>query len=257
MLGCWMGQVLMPALAASTPTLPWKLVATHPHDPSAFTQGLVVDGDQLIEGTGLYGQSQLTVVDFVSRKPLFSTRLPDDQFGEGVTVVGDRIIQLTWMNGVAHVFDRRLQPIARFRLSTQGWGLTSDGNRLIRSDGSSRLRFHDLQTYAETGSVEVTDGGLRIGNLNELEFIDGYVYANVWQTDRIAVIDADSGHVRAWLDLAGLSDRFAKPQNWSDSDSVLNGIASLPASGHLLVTGKLWPAMFELSVDRKALIRKH
>ncbi len=134
-------------------------------------------------------------------------------------------------------------------------GLTSDGTRLIRSDGSSSLRFHDLQTYAETGKVEVVDGGLRVENLNELEFSDGYVYADVWQTDRIAVIDPDTGKVRAWLDLTGLSDRFAKPTGWSASDAVLNGIALMPTSGHLLVTGKLWPQMFELSVDHKLLAR--
>ncbi len=256
MLGCWMGQLLLPVWAASAPTLPWKLVASRAHDGSSFTQGLVIDGDQLIEGTGLYGQSRLTVRDLASGKLLHSASLPENQFGEGVAVVGDRIIQLTWMNGIAHVFDRSLQPLTRFRLSSEGWGLTSDGKRLIRSDGSSSLRFHDLQTYAETGKVEVVDGGLRVENLNELEFIDGYVYANVWQTDRIAVIDPDTGKVRAWLDLTGLSDRFTKPAGWSASDAVLNGIALMPTSGHLLVTGKLWPQMFELSVDRKLLARK-
>lgn len=256
MLGCWMGQLLLPAWAASAPTLPWKLVASRPHDGSSFTQGLVIDGDQLIEGTGLYGQSRLTVRELATGKLLQSANLPDDQFGEGVAVVGNRIIQLTWMNGVAHVFDRSLQPLTRFRLAGEGWGLTSDGKRLIRSDGSSNLRFHDLQTYAETGKVEVVDGSLRVENLNELEFIDGYVYANVWQTDRIAVIDPDTGKVRAWIDLTGLSDRFPKPAGWNASDAVLNGIALMPANSHLLVTGKLWPEMFELSVDRKLLARK-
>lgn len=256
MLGCWMGHLLLPVWAATAPTLPWKLVASHSHDSSSFTQGLVIDGDRLIEGTGLYGRSQLTVRDLDSGKLLHSADLPDNQFGEGVAVVGDRIIQLTWMNGFAHVFDRRLQPLMRFRLSSQGWGLTTDGKRLIRSDGSSNLRFHDLQTYVETGNVEVVDGGLRVENLNELEFIDGYVYANVWQTDRIAVIDPETGKVCAWLDLTGLSDRFPKPAGWNASDAVLNGIAVMPASGHLLVTGKLWPQMFELSVDRKRLARK-
>ncbi len=256
MLGCWMGQLLLPAWADAAPTLPWTLVSSRPHDASSFTQGLVIDGDRLIEGTGLYGRSRLTVRDLSTGMLLHSVSLPENQFGEGVAVVDDRIIQLTWMNGIAHVFDRSLQPVADFRLSSEGWGLTSDGKRLIRSDGSSSLRFHDLHTYAETGKVDVVDGGLRVENLNELEFIDGYVYANVWQTDRIAVIDPDTGKVRAWLDLTGLSARFPKYAGWNSSDAVLNGIALMPKSGHLLVTGKLWPQMFELSVDRRLLARK-
>lgn len=252
-LGFWVGQCLMPVWAEGAPTLAWKLVDSHPHDASSFTQGLVIDGDQLIEGTGLYGHSRLTVRDWKSGRLLHSASLPNDHFGEGVAVVGDRIIQLTWKNGIGHVFDRQLQPVARFRLSGEGWGLTSDGTRLVRSDGSSRLRFHDLQTYAETGQIEVVDGGLRVENLNELEFVDGDIYANVWQTNRIAVIDPTTGKVRAWIDLTGLSDRFPKPAAWNSIDAVLNGIAVVPASKHLLVTGKLWPRMFELSVDRRPL----
>lgn len=255
-LGCWMGQLLCSASAAPAPMLPWKVVASYPHDASSFTQGLVIDGDRLIEGTGLYGQSRLTVRSRSNGELLSSTSLPDDQFGEGVAVVGDRIIQLTWMNGIAHVFDRNLQPLTRFRLSTEGWGLTFDGHRLIRSDGSATLRFHDARTYAETGRVEVLDGTAVIANLNELEFVGGYVYANIWQSDRIAIIDPVSGKVRAWMDLASLSERFPKPVGWDRQEAVLNGIAVLPENGHLLVTGKLWPMMFELSVD-KALLKAH
>ena len=252
-LACGMGQLLFPVWAASAPTLPWKLVAERPHDPSSFTQGLVVDGDQLIEGTGLYGESKLMIRDLASGRLLHSTNLQPGEFGEGVAMAGDRIVQLTWKNAVAYVFDRKLQPLTRFRLGTEGWGLTSDGKRLIRSDGSSRLRFHDLQTYAETGSVEVSDNGAPIANLNELEFIDGFVYANVWQSERIAIIDPTTGVVRAWLDLHGLDGHFSKPAEWNQEDAVLNGIAFMPKSGHLLVTGKLWPKLFELSVDRHLL----
>ena len=250
-LGCWMGQVLFSASAA--PNLPWKLMATYPHDASSFTQGLVIDGDRLIEGTGLYGQSRLTVRSRISGALLLSASLPPDQFGEGVAVAGDRIIQLTWMNGIGHVFDRDLHPLTRFRLSTEGWGLTFDGRRLIRSDGSACLRFLDPTSFVETGRVDVVDGSSGVVNLNELEFSEGYVYANVWQSDRIAVIDPASGQVKAWLDLKGLSARFPKPANWDARDAVLNGIAVVPESGHLLVTGKLWPLMFEISIDRSML----
>lgn len=250
-LGCWLGQVLFSASAA--PNLPWKVMATYPHDSTSFTQGLVIDGDRLIEGTGLYGQSRLTVRSRVSGALLLSASLPHDQFGEGVAVAGDRIIQLTWMNGIAHVFDRSLHPLTRFRLSTEGWGLTFDGRRLIRSDGSACLRFLDPNSFVETGQVDVADGAVPVVNLNELEFSEGYVYANVWQSDRIAVIEPASGQVKAWIDLKGLSERFPKPANWDARDAVLNGIAVLPESGHLLVTGKLWPLMFEISIDRSMI----
>jgi glutamine cyclotransferase len=253
MLCGWMIQGLAVALAAPAPTLPWKLVATHPHDPNAFTQGLVVDGNHLIEGTGLYGRSGLVIRDLVSGRQLHRLSLPDDHFGEGVTVVDDRIVQLTWQNGIVHVFDRQLRPLTRVRLSGEGWGLTTDGKRLIRSDGSSRLRFHDAASFVETGTVSVTDDGRAIASLNELEYVGGHVYANVWQTDRIAIIDPASGAVRGWLDLAALSNRFMKRPGWNKSDAVLNGIAVLPNNGRLLVTGKFWPSMFEIEVDIRDL----
>ncbi|MGQ3056928.1 MAG: glutaminyl-peptide cyclotransferase [Nevskia sp.] len=253
MLGWWMGQTLLPAWAAAAPLARWELIAEHPHDRSAFTQGLTIDGDRLIEGTGLYGQSRLLVRSRKTGQLLFTRSLPEDQFGEGVAVVGERIIQLTWMNGIAHVFDRELRPLSRFRLSSEGWGLTFDGTRLIRSDGSSKLRFHDARNYTEIGTLDVTDNGRPIANLNELEFIDGQIYANVWLSDRIAIIDPASGHVRAWLDLTTLSSRFKQLPGWDAREAVLNGIARIPENGHLLVTGKLWPLMFELAVDKTSI----
>lgn len=256
MLGMGLIQTLLCVSAAAAPTLPWTLIATHPHDPQAFTQGLVVDGPRLIEGTGLYGRSQLVIRDRGSLQLLHRHALPADQFGEGVALHGDRLYQLTWQNGLVHVYDRTLQPLGRLRLDGEGWGLTSDGERLIRSDGSSRLRFHDPLTLAERGSVKVTDEGRPVDRLNELEFVDGWIYANVWQADRVAVIDPASGEVRGWLDLQPLSDRFLRLPGWNRQDAVLNGIAVLPGSGHLLVTGKFWPALFEIAVDRRALQRR-
>ncbi len=243
---CCMGLAGQTALAA--PTLDYRVVRSMPHDPSAFTQGLVVAGDQLIEGTGLYGQSHLTVRDRGSGKLLHSVDLAANEFGEGVAVVGDRVIQLTWMNAIAYVYDRQLKRIGSFPLKTEGWGLTYDGHRLILSDGSSRLRFLDPSTFAETGYVEVTDQGLRIERINELEIIHGLVYANIWQSDRIAVIDPQSGTVRAWLDLTALKDSLPQDSSWDAQNFVLNGIAVLPKNSHLLVTGKCWPLMFEIVI---------
>lgn len=243
-----MGLAGQTVLAA--PTLDYRVVRSTPHDPTAFTQGLVIAGDQLIEGTGLYGQSHLTVRDRASGKLLHSTALAANEFGEGVTVVGDRVIQLTWMNAIAYVYNLQLKRIGSFPLKTEGWGLAYDGHRLILSDGSSRLRFLDPSTFAETGQVEVTDQGLRIEQLNELEVIHGLVYANVWQSDRIAIIDPHSGIVQAWLDLSTLKDQLPRDSNWDSQNFVLNGIAVLPKNDHLLVTGKCWPLMFEVAVDK-------
>lgn len=256
MLCGWMIQSLFVALAAPAPTLPWKLVGTRPHDSNAFTQGLVVDGSRLIEGTGLYGRSGLVIRDLNTGRVLYSAQLPADHFGEGVALVGSRIIQLTWQNGIAHVFDNQLRPLTRVRVSGEGWGLTYDGTRLIRSDGSARLRFHDAGTYAETGTVSVSDDGHPVTNLNELEFVDGDIYANVWQQDRIAIIDPATGSVRGWLDLSALSRHFDRLPAWNTADAVLNGIAALPGRDRLLVTGKLWPLMFEIEVDTRTLKRR-
>ncbi|MDP3293152.1 MAG: glutaminyl-peptide cyclotransferase [Nevskia sp.] len=254
MLLCCMGLAGQTALAA--PTLNYRVVRTEAHDATAFTQGLAIADGQLIEGTGLYGQSHLTVRDLASGKLLYSTSLTTGEFGEGVTVVGDRIIQLTWMNAVAYVYDRTLKQIGSFPLSTEGWGLAYDGQRLILSDGSSRLRFLDPVTYTENSHVDVTDQGRQVEQLNELEFVDGLIYANVWQSDRIAIIDPESGVIRAWLDLAALKGRLSHGSGWSEQDFVLNGIATIPKNGHLLVTGKCWPLMFELAVDNRSL-RRH
>ena len=253
-LVCCMSLVSPAAWAA--PTLGYRVVRSEAHDPASFTQGLAVADDQLIEGTGLYGLSRLTVRERASGKLLHSASLTPKEFGEGITVVDDRIIQLTWMNGVAYVYDRALKQIGSFPLNTEGWGLAYDGRRLILSDGSSRLRFLDPKTYLEIGHVDVTDQSTRIDRLNELEVIDGLIYANVWQSDRIAIIEPASGNVRAWLDLAALKEQFPHDGNWSEQDFVLNGIAVLPKSGHLLVTGKCWPLIFELAVDRQGL-RRH
>lgn len=244
-----------PAVAAQTPvpvelTAPvsgFRVVAEYPHDPEAFTQGLVFIDGELFEGTGLNGASTLRRVDLASGDVLEGVALPRRFFGEGIAVLGDRIYQLTWQNGVALVFDREtFEVVDTFSYETEGWGLTTDGTRLIMSDGSDRLFFRDPETFAELDSVQVRDGDTPVTRLNELEYVNGEIWANVWQTDSIARIDPASGEVLGWIDLSGLLADSDRPQT---PDAVLNGIAYDAESGRLFVTGKLWPKLFEIEVE--------
>jgi glutaminyl-peptide cyclotransferase len=220
-----------------------EVLGTVPHDPSAFTQGLELapGGGALYEGTGLVRRSQLRELDPTTGAVRRAVPVPNNWFGEGITVSGDRIWQLTWTDGVALEWDR-----ASFRLlrtvpmSGEGWGLCRDGDRLVRSDGSARLRFHDPSTFAETGGVDVTEDGSPVTNLNELECVNGQVWANVWQSDRIVRIDPSTGEVTASVDASGL----LTPEQRQGAD-VLNGIAAL-GGGEYLLTGKLWPTMFRV-----------
>jgi glutaminyl-peptide cyclotransferase len=218
------------------------VLAELPHDTSAFTQGLELGPDgALFEGTGLEGRSQLRELDPDTGELRRAVPLPAHLFGEGITVVDDRIWQLTWQDGVALEWDLASFTLLReVPIEGEGWGLCRDGDRLVRSDGTDRLRFHDPATFAETGSVAVTLDGEPVTQLNELECVDGQVWANVWQTDRIVRIDPADGRVTAVVDAAGLLD----PGRRAGAD-VLNGIASL-GHGEYLLTGKLWPAMFRV-----------
>lgn len=236
------------ALPVAAPQLDYRVVARYPHDATAFTEGLLVHDDTLVESTGLYGRSQLFVRDLRSGKLLRSLRLPASEFGEGAAVVGDRLYQLTWREGVGHIYDRRLRKLADFSFTGEGWGLTFDGTDLIRSDGSATLHFHDPADFREKRTLVVRDAGQPVVLLNELEYVDGWLYANVWMSDRIAVIDPGTGTVSGWLDLADLHRQFEPPAGWNPRDDVLNGIAWDARSGHLLVTGKRWPMLFELAV---------
>jgi glutamine cyclotransferase len=221
----------------------YEVVAAYPHDALAFTQGLTFDDGFLYEGTGLVGRSSLRRVELETGTVVASVPLPEDWFGEGITVCGDRLVQLTWRNGVGRVYDRRdLRVLGDFALEGEGWGITWDGGRLIVSDGTSTLRFLDPDTFATKGSVEVRESGVPVEGLNELEFIDGRVYANVWPFDRLAVIDPGDGSVTGWADLSGLL--ASRPV--SSSVDVMNGIAWDGAKDRLFVTGKLWPWLFEL-----------
>ncbi len=223
----------------------YTVVNTFPHDPEAFTQGLVYHDGRLYEGTGLRGRSTVRIVDLETGEITRVHHMPPEYFGEGITIIGDRIIQVTWQSRVGFVYDRQsLEVLATFSISTEGWGLTHDGASLILSDGTPTLHFLDPETFQETRKVEVNDGEEPVTNINELEYIDGEVYANIWKTDLIARIDPLSGSVNGWLDLSGLKEHI---EDRSTID-VLNGIAYDDESGHLFVTGKLWPLMLEIEL---------
>ena len=226
--------------SAPVPVYSYRVVATHPHDPSAFTQGLVYADGVFYEGTGLYGRSSLRRVDPPTGQVLQKVDVAPSYFGEGVALVGDTLYQLTWQEHTAFTYDRHsFAATGQFTYTTEGWGLTYDGRSLIMSDGSNTLYFRDPVTFEETGRVQVFDGATPVTLLNELEFIGGEVYANVWQTERIARIDPQTGRVTAWIDLTGLRP----PQT-----DVLNGIAYDAGQDRLFVTGKLWPYLYEIAL---------
>lgn len=230
----------------ATPIYGYQVVNEYPHDPSAFTQGLVYEEGVFYEGTGLtLGRSSLRRVALETGEVLQIHNLEPEFFGEGISVVGDRIWQLTWQNHLAFLYDREtFEQLDTVQYPTEGWGLTYDGERLIMSDGTATLYFRDPNTFEVLDQVAVYDELGPVARLNELEYIDGQVFANVWTTDYIAIIDPSTGRVDAWLDLTGLLDLSELP----GEVDVLNGIAYDAASGRLFVTGKLWPALYEIEI---------
>lgn len=241
------------ALATAPPPTPaalaWEVVSRRPHDASAWTQGLQLDAQgRLYESTGLEGRSSLREVDPDDGRVLRSANLPADRFGEGLALVGDRLIQLTWQDGVATTWDAAtFEPLATTTYEGEGWGLCFDGRRLVMSDGSDRLTFRDPDTFEVLGAIAVTLAGAPQDRLNELECVDGSVWANVWQSDRIVRIDPSSGAVTGTLDLPDIL--VAEPAPGDPAPDVLNGIAWDAASGTFLVTGKLWPELIEIRVS--------
>jgi len=222
-----------------------EIVRQLPHDPSAYTQGLDYEQDRLWESTGLYGQSTVREVDPAAGRILRSIKTGDAYFGEGLTWHRDMIWVLTWREGNVFVFDPvTLEPKKTFPFEGEGWGLTSDGTRLIRSDGTSTLSLHRDSDFSVIKKIAVTEKGRPVNNLNELEFVNGDIYANVYMTDRIVRIDASSGEVTGSLDLTGLRPLLPRPQQ----AEVLNGIAYRAGDGTFFVTGKYWPLIFELRI---------
>jgi glutaminyl-peptide cyclotransferase len=223
----------------------YRIVHTYPHDQHAFTQGLVYVNGHLYESTGIKGQSTLREEDLETGRILRMQIDSDQYFGEGLTDWKDTLIQLTWQSHIALVYDRATFRLLRtFHYDGEGWGLTHDAKSLILSDGTATLRFFDPDTWKELRRVTVKDHGKRVTELNELEFIHGEIYANIWHANRIARISPATGHVLGWIDLEGLMPR----DQISSDQAVLNGIAYDPGRERLFVTGKLWPKIFEIAV---------
>jgi glutamine cyclotransferase len=238
--GVWPGVA-----GAATPTVHPTVLAEYPHDANAFTQGLLLHGGALYESTGLRGRSSLRRVEPTTGSVLLEIELGTSEFGEGLARVDDRLIQLTWQEHVAHVYDlETFEPITDYTYDTEGWGLCFDGHQLVMSDGSDQLFFRDPGSFALLGSVSVVDDGVPLEALNELECVRGLVLANVWMTDSIAVIDPKTGQVLERVDASGLLS--ADEQTSAD---VLNGIAYDAGTGHFYLTGKLWPKLFEVELE--------
>jgi glutamine cyclotransferase len=223
--------------------IPAQVVRSFPHDPTAFTQGLVVSGDTLLESTGGRGESTIRKVHLPTGTVLQTVRLPAPYFGEGIAVLGDRIYQLTWQEHTGFMYDRAtLERTGSFPYAGEGWGLTSDGRSLILSDGTSVLRFLDPETFEVSRTLEVRFAGAPVESLNELEWVHGEIWANLWHQDEIVRIDPATGEVRGWISLAG----YAPPVRHQNPEAVPNGIAYDKQSGRLYVTGKLWGMLYEI-----------
>lgn len=228
---------------APAPVVSVEQVRSFPHDSTAFTQGLLWLGGRLYESTGRYGQSSLRIVEVETGNVLQRVTLGPQYFAEGVAAVGDRLYQLTWREGVAFLYEAgTLRQVGQVAYQGEGWGLTSDGRRLIVSDGSSYLTFVDPDSFQVDTTLRVTDGGQPVDQLNELDWVKGEIWANVWHTNRIARIDPATGRVKGWLDLSALIPPVRDPE------AVLNGIAYDEQADRLLVTGKLWPRLYEIRV---------
>ncbi|MHC4324631.1 MAG: glutaminyl-peptide cyclotransferase [Planctomycetota bacterium] len=225
-----------------------EVVNTFDHDTKAFTQGLVFENGFLYEGTGLYGKSELRKVELETGKVLQQHKLPDEFFGEGITICGDRIIQLTLKSKTGFVYDKEtFELLGRFDYPTEGWGLTYDGTHLIMSDGTSMLYFLDTETFTRSHKIMVLDEDSQVWGLNELEYIDGQIYANVWPTERIVRIEPKTGRVTGWIDTEGV----LAPDDHNEPVDVFNGIAYDPAGRRLFVTGKFYPKIYEIKLIRR------
>lgn len=248
----WLALLLLPALAVpflipsrQVKNYTFEVIARKPHDPNAYTQGLAYHNGFLFEGTGLYGQSSLRKVDLASGSVLTQIDLDRKYFGEGIAIVHGTIVQLTWREGKVFVYNSDdLKLLREYKSEREGWGLTFDGEYLIASDGSETLYFHDPVNFEEIRKVTVTENGLPIPKLNELEFIKGEIWANIWQTNTLRIINPKNGEVTGKVNLTGL----LKPSERNGKEDVLNGIAYDPASDRIFVTGKKYSYLYEIKL---------
>jgi len=243
-----LAALLIGSASAQVPEYGYRIIHQYPHDPLAFTQGLEYHGGALYEGTGLEGSSSLRKVDLETGKVLQAVTLEEQYFGEGITLFNNRIVQLTWQAHQGFVYEQsNLHLLKSFEYPGEGWGLTNDGKQIFMSDGTAEIRVWDPETLHEVRRFTVHDDNRPVNLLNELEFVRGEIYANVWQTDRIARISPADGKVLGWIDLSGLLTE----EDRSHGANVLNGIAYDPAGDRLFVTGKLWPKLFEIRLIKR------
>jgi len=230
------------------PIYGYEVVHTWPHDSNAYTQGLVFHDGKLMESTGQEGRSSLRRVELETGKVLQKVDVPRPYFGEGITLLKGKIYQLTWQHQLGFIYEAwTFEKIGQFNYQGEGWGLTNDGQSLILSDGTNRIRFLDPDNFQVLKTIAVFDGSMPVIEINELEYVQGEVFANIWHADRIARIDPQTGRIVGWIDLTGLLARGEV----HDEEAVLNGIAYDETNGRLFVTGKLWPKLFEIRVTRK------
>jgi glutamine cyclotransferase len=242
------GLALVSCQSQQSETLAYQVVATREHDGGAYTQGLQLVNGRLFESTGQYGESTVRELEPATGKVLRKRPLAKNVFGEGLTVMGNEMWVLTWKENTVYVLEpKTFKPIRTHTYQGEGWGLANDGKQLIMSDGSETLKFLNPKDFTVTKSLEVKDGKQPVRMLNELEFIDGQIFANVYMTEKIARISPETGQVTGWLDLKGLRRQLGNPGR----AEVLNGIAYDKSTGHLIVTGKYWPQMFEIKIGKK------
>lgn len=235
-----------PFAAAAIPVYDFKVVRTYPHDPSAFTEGLLYRDGYLYESTGLNGKSSIRKVALESGKVLQSKDIPPQYFGEGLAAVGDTLVNLTWQTQTGFVFDlATFEQRSTFAYPGEGWGLTSNGKELAMSDGTAVLRFLDPKTFLEVRRVKVTADGIPVDQVNELEWVGDEIFANLWHTNTIARIDPASGKITGWIDLSKLYPAAGTGLN---GENVMNGIAYDAEKKRLFVTGKLWPKLYEIKI---------
>ena len=240
--------ILLGACQKTPATLEYNVVSSRSHDPECYTQGLEFSGQRLFESGGHYGRSTVREVDPATGKVLRKRPMAKNVFAEGITILKGEMWVLTWKENTAYVLEPHTFKFVRTHTyQGEGWGLTNDGKQLIMSDGSSTLKFIDPKDFSVKSTLEVTDGGRSVSQLNELEFVNGEIFANIYTTGKIARISADSGKVTGWLDLSGLRNQLPNPNR----AEVLNGIAYDAATGHFLITGKYWPQMFEIEIRRE------
>ena len=229
---------------SATPVQGYKILKQYIHDPTAFTEGLLYKDGVLFESTGNYGSSDVRKVELETGKVLEKRGLPANIFGEGLTYLNGKFYQLSWTSKTAFVYSSSLKFLKTMPYDTQGWGLTTDGKSLIQSDGTNTIYYRNPSSFKTTKKIVVTDAGKTIEQINELEWVNGEIWANIWFSDRVARINPNTGKVVAWIDLTGIKPKFGT----TDPGAVLNGIAYDPATKRIWVTGKYWPLLFEIEV---------